>query len=187
MPSEALIHLLLDFQGAIAIVFPIGNGLAMAMSIGHVTIIPDDTSSAVVPDFPPQQSYQPTKSKAHESQASHYGNNHIQQEVLVGVHIVYSWAQVAGAIVAEDIVDPIDCSGHWVAWLVFVNVGKKTRLLAVSGCEEMDYVVKQVDTKNSKYDYCNIHEMKKWILVISQMSNAISDHQMALKDNNTDA
>lgn len=97
---KTLIQLFLDFQGAIAFVFPVGHALAMAMSIGHVTIIPGDTtSSALVPSLPPQQSYQPSQGKDDQSQGSPYSENHIQQEVLVGGHLVYGGAQVVGTVV----------------------------------------------------------------------------------------
>lgn len=111
---------------------PIGHTLAMAMSIGDVTIIPGDaTASALVPDLPPQQSYQPPQGKDGQSQGSPYCENHIQQKVLVGGHLVYGGAQVVGTLVTEDVADPVDGPGHRVAWLVFVNVGEKTCLLAV--------------------------------------------------------
>lgn len=104
----------------------------MAVSVGHATIIPGEaTSSALVPGVPPQQSDQPLQSKEAQSQSSHDGENHIQQEVLVGGHLVYGRAQVVGTVVTEDVADPVDGPGHRVAWLVFVNVGEKTCLLAV--------------------------------------------------------
>lgn len=106
----------------------------MAMSVGHVAIIPGDaTSSALVPDLPPQHSYQPPQDEAAQSQGSPYGDNHIHQEVLVGRHLVYGRAQMVGTVVTEDVADPVDGPAHRVAWLVFVNVGEKTCLLAVPG------------------------------------------------------
>lgn len=112
--------------------FPVGHALAMAMAIGHVTIIPGDAiSSGLVLDLPPQRPYQPSQGKETQSQGSPYRENHIQQEVLVGGHLVHSGAQVIGTMVTEDVADPIDGPGHRVAWLVFVNVGEQTCLLAV--------------------------------------------------------
>lgn len=112
--------------------FPVGHALAMAMSIGHVTVIPGDTaSSALVPDLAPQQSYQPLQGKGSQSQGSSYSENHIQQKVLVGRHLVYGGAQVVGTVVTEDVADPVNGPGHGVAWLVLVNVGENTCLLAV--------------------------------------------------------
>lgn len=112
--------------------FPVGHALTVAMSIGHVTIIPGDSnSSTLVPDLPPQQSYQVPQGKAGQSQGSRYRENHIQQEVLVGRHLVHGRAQVVGTVVTEDVVDPVDGPGNRVAWLVFVNVGQTLCLLAV--------------------------------------------------------
>lgn len=112
--------------------FPIGHDLIMAMSIGHVTIIPGvTTSSALIPDLLPQQSHQLVQGKAGQSQRNSYSGDHIQQEILVGGHLVYGGAQVVGTLVTEDVADPIDSSGHGVARLVFVNVGEKTCLLTV--------------------------------------------------------
>lgn len=38
---------------------------------------------------------------------------------------------MAGTTVTQDVVDPVDSSGHRVAWLVFVNGGEQACLLAV--------------------------------------------------------
>lgn len=112
--------------------FPVSHALIMAMSVGHVPIIPGVTPySARVPNLPPQQPYQPVQGKTAQSQGSPYSDNHIQQEVLVRVYLVYGGAQVIGTVVTEDVADPVDSSGHRVARLVFVNVGEKTCLLAV--------------------------------------------------------
>lgn len=113
--------------------FPVDHALAMAMSIGHVTIIPGDAApSALVLDLlPPQQSYQPLQGKVGQSQGNPHSENHIQQEVLVGGHLVYSGAQVFGTVVTKDVADPVGGPGHRVAWLVFMNVGEKTRLLPI--------------------------------------------------------
>lgn len=79
--------------------FPVGHALAMAMSIGHVTIIPSvANSSALLPGLSPQQSYQPSQDKDGQSYGGPYSENHIQQEVLVGGHLIYGGAQVVGTL-----------------------------------------------------------------------------------------
>lgn len=111
---------------------PIGQALAMTMSVGHVTVIVGDAiSSSLVIGLPPQHSYQPSQCKDKQSQGRSYSENHIQQEVLVGGHVVHSGAKVVGTVVTQDVADPVDGPGHWMAWLVFVNVGKSLCLLAV--------------------------------------------------------
>lgn len=104
----------------------------MAMSVGHVTILPGVTTSfALVPDLASEQPYQLLQGKAGQGQGSSYSDYHIQQKVLVGGHLVHGGAQMAGTVVTEDVADPVGGSGRRVAWLVFVNLGEKTRLLAV--------------------------------------------------------
>lgn len=112
--------------------FPIDYALTMAMAISHVTIIPSDSNPrTLVRDLPPQQSYQVPQRKDRQSHHSPNRENHVQQEILVGGHLIHSRAQVVGTIVTEDVADPVDSSGHRVAWLVFVNAGQKSCLLAI--------------------------------------------------------
>lgn len=112
--------------------FTIGHAFTMAMSIDHVAIISNGTTSFVlVPELYPQQSSQSTQGKDAHSHDSHNGENDIQQEILVRRHLIYGRAQVVGTIMTEEVADPVDGSGHRVAWLVFVNGGEKVCLLAV--------------------------------------------------------
>lgn len=100
-PFITLIYLLLAFQGAVAFVFPVGHALAMAVSVGRVAVIPGDAAafSALVPGLPPQPSYQPSQCEDDQKNGGPYSDNHIQQEVLIGGHVVYGGAQVVGTVV----------------------------------------------------------------------------------------
>lgn len=114
--------------------FPVGHAFIMAMSIGHVSIIPSGTASSAL--VPLKQSEQSAQGKDSQSQGSSHCDDHIQQEVLVGGHLVYGGAQVVGTVVTEDVADPVGSSGDGMAWLVFVNVGENTCLLAVPTQED---------------------------------------------------
>lgn len=127
--SDILIYLLLGFQRAIAFVLPVGNALRVAVSIGHAAI----HSSVLVPILGPEEMYQPTQQEHYQSASSSNNKNHIQEEVLVRGHFVYSWAQVVSSVVTEDVADPVHSPGDWVTWLIFVDVGEETSLLAVPG------------------------------------------------------
>lgn len=108
---------------------PIGQAVTVAMTIGHDAIIPTDVAlisepTAKHPKYLPQE-------KAAQSQGSANGEDHVQEEVLVWRYLVHSWAQVAGTIVTQDVVDPVHSPTNRVTRLVFVNVGEELSLLAV--------------------------------------------------------
>lgn len=92
---------------------PIGHALAMAMTIGHDASIPGDITLISEPTA--QQLKHLSQGKAKQSQDSTYGKDDIQQEVLVRRYLIHSWPQVAGAVVSEDVVDPVHSPGHRVA------------------------------------------------------------------------
>lgn len=70
---------------------------------------------------------------------------------MVGGHLIYSGAQVVGTVVTEDVADPVGGSGHRMAWLVFVDVGQNTCLLAVPRQEDRDNRSQWVTQKTMKY------------------------------------
>lgn len=112
--------------------FPVGQALTVTMSICQGAVIPGDFHSFVmVPALPLQQTYQLPQGEDGQSHAGPKSKNYIQQEVLDERHIVHGRAQVAGTVVTEHVVDPVDGPGHRVAWLVFVNFGKQLCLTAV--------------------------------------------------------
>lgn len=86
--KKGLIYFLFIFQQAIAFVLPIGHALAVAMTIGHDATIPGDVTLISEPIA--QQSKHLPQGKANQSQDGTYGEDHIQQEVLVWGHLVHS-------------------------------------------------------------------------------------------------
>lgn len=108
---------------------PIGQALTVAMTVGHDAIITGDVTLTSEPRA--EHSKHLPQEEADQSQNGADGEDHIQQEVLVGRNLVYSRAQVTGAVVTQDVVDPVHSPAHRVARLVLVNVGQTLSLLAV--------------------------------------------------------
>lgn len=70
------------------------------------------------------QSNYPVHAVADEKQGSHQGSGDVQQEVLVDGDAVDGRAQVLGTMVPQDVVDPVNGTCHWMARLIFVDLGQ---------------------------------------------------------------
>lgn len=123
LPFKALIRLLLVFQRAIAAVLPVGDAASMTVSVGRAAIIPDGASSGVVHGLSPEQSHQASQGKDSERHGYCDRKNDIQQKILIEGDFVHSGSKVVCSFVPENVANPIDSPGHWVARLIFVNVG----------------------------------------------------------------
>lgn len=111
---------------------PIGQALTVAMTVGHDARIPGDATLTSEPRA--KHSEHLPQEEADQGQDGTEGEGHVQQEVLVGRHLVHSRAQVAGAVVTQDVVDPVHSPAHRVARLVLVDGGQALSLLAVPEC-----------------------------------------------------
>lgn len=73
----------------------------------------------------------PVHTIADEKQDGHQDGGDVQQEVLVDGDAVDSRAQVLGAAVPQDVADPVNGARHWMARLIFVDLGQLQGFLSI--------------------------------------------------------
>lgn len=104
----------------------------MGVAVGHDASVPGGVAPFSEPSA--QQPEHLPEEEAEQSQDGPHAEDHVQQEVLVRRDLVDGRAQVAGAVVPEDVADPVHRPAHRVARLVLVDVGQKLGLLPVPVC-----------------------------------------------------
>lgn len=77
------------------------------------------------------ESSYPPQAVADEKQARPQDGGDVQQEVLVNGDVVDGRAQVLGAAVPQDVADPVNGARHWVARLIFVDLGQLQGFLSI--------------------------------------------------------
>lgn len=130
--KKRLISFLFIFQAAIAFELPIGQAVAVAVAVGQDASLLGGV--ALISEPSAQQPVQLPDGEAEQSQDSPHTDDHVQQKVLVRRDLVDGRAEVAGAVVPENVADPVHSPAHRVARLVLVDGGQKLGLLAVPVC-----------------------------------------------------
>lgn len=106
--------------------------MAVAVAVGQDASLLGGV--ALISEPSAQQPEQLPEGEAEQSQDGPHAEDHVQQKVLVRRDLVDGRAEVTGAVVPQNVADPVYSPAHRVARLVLVDGGQTLGLLAVPVC-----------------------------------------------------